>query len=89
MAGFDPPVDANGATITVGATVKLVGTVASINSFDNRYNDIVVTLLHPVITTPSSSNPAIPGVNLTGGDPSVPGYRTTISVPPTVLVVGS
>jgi len=90
MAGADSIVDSGGNAITVGATVKLVATVISINAFDNRYNDVLIQINHPVITSPSSSNPAIPGVFApTGGDYSVPGYRLQLSVPPTVLTVGS
>lgn len=81
MPGQDSPNDANGVAITVGATVKLVGTVASLNLFDNRFNDVVITLSHPV----AGQLPTF----LTGGDSSQPGYKVQISVPPNVLLVGS
>ena len=76
------PVDANGTAITVGATVKLVGTVTGINQFDNRLNEITISISHPL-------SGVVPLVNTTGGDLTVPGYRTTVTTPPQVLVVGS
>jgi len=39
--------DVNGVLITVGATVKFVGTVVAINSNDPHYGTIAVAPLHP------------------------------------------
>lgn len=39
--------DVNGVTITVGATVKLVGVVTAINPTDPHFGTIQVTPLHP------------------------------------------
>ena len=90
MAGADSIVDSGGTPITVGLTVKLVATVVSINAFDNRYNDVLIQIVHPLVTTPSSTHPALPGMaGPTGGDATVPSYRLQLSVPPTVLTVGS
>jgi len=87
MAGYEAPLDSGGSTITVGATVKLVGTVLAINGFDNRFNDIQIQINHPI--SASSSNPAMMTVNETGGDAVIPGYRLVLNFPPGVLTVGS
>lgn len=76
-----PPLDANGTPITVGATVKLVGTVLSVNQFDNRYNEILISISHPIA--------GVVPANITGGDPTVPGYRVQVTTPPAVLIVGA
>jgi hypothetical protein len=47
-----PIKDSNGATISVNDAVKLVGIVQSINTLDDRYNEVVVKLLHPVTGAP-------------------------------------
>lgn len=39
--------DINGTTITVGATVKMVGTVLSVNSIDGHFSNVVVTPNNP------------------------------------------
>jgi len=83
---MDAMLDANGVAITVGATVKLVGVVTSLNPFDNRFRDVQITLSHPL---PSSSGPAVNIVHPVGAEVTPPGYITVISVPPGVLVVGA
>lgn len=76
-----PPVDSTGATINLGATVKLVCTVIAVNQFDNRYNDVLIQITHPITGNP--------GVSLTGGDQTVPSYRMQLTVPGPVLTIGS
>ena len=86
---MDALVDANGAAITLGATVKLVGTVTGLNGFSLRFNDVQITLSHPL---PASSGPPLnqqSNNQVSGGNLNTPGYRTVLSVPPGVLVVGS
>lgn len=84
MAGQDSPNDSGGTPITLNATVKLVGTVTSLNLFDNRFNDIEVTLAHPLAASANGGPP----LGVTGGDVG-PGARIKIYVPPSVLTVGS
>jgi hypothetical protein len=40
--------DSANVAIAVGDTVNIVGTVSAINLVDNRFNDVEVTLSHPV-----------------------------------------
>jgi hypothetical protein len=91
MPGAENLVDANGTPITVGATVKLVGVVTSMNPFSNRFNDVKITISHPL---PASFGPARDQVQngnvaVDGGNDQSPGYRLNLAVPPGVLVVGS
>lgn len=82
MAGQASPNDANGVALVVGDTVKLVGVVTSMNLFDNRFNDLTITISHPITSILSQTG-------ITGADATVPGYRTVITVPAAVLVKGS
>jgi len=78
----DPLLDANGVAITVGATVKLVGVVTSVNALDNRYNSVAITLLHPIAGVPDvGSSPGAEGVKQSG--------KKTIEVTASMLVVGA
>jgi hypothetical protein len=76
--------DSGGTPITVGATVKLVGVVTAMSLGDNRFNDIEVTLSHPL----SASQQSGPPLGITGGDVG-PGNRTKINVAPSMLTVGA
>jgi hypothetical protein len=78
---MDSPNDANGAAVTLGAAVKLQGTVTAINLFDNRFNDIEVTITHPLAAQDTIKQP-------TGADSSVPGLRLKFTVPAGYLVLG-
>ena len=42
------PVDSAGAAITVGAAVKLLGTVTAINMFEGHYAEVTVLLTNPI-----------------------------------------
>ena len=44
---YDQMRDVDGVAITVGATVKLVGTVSAINGTNTHYQDVTIYLLHP------------------------------------------
>ncbi len=44
----DTNLDSAAVAIAVGNTVNIVGTVTAINLVDPRFNDIEVTLSHPV-----------------------------------------
>lgn len=77
------PVDSTGAPITVGAAVKLLGTVLAINTFSNRYQEITISLTNPVAGVPLSCNTT--PIEAVGGSP---GAVLVISVPPTCLTVG-
>lgn len=77
------PVDSTGAAITVGAAVKLLGTVLSINIFSNRRQEIVVGLTNSVAGVPTTSNTT--PIEAVGGGP---GAVLVISVPPTCLTLG-
>lgn len=48
---LDSPNDSAGNPITVGATVKLVGTVTKLNLLDPHYADVEVLLSHPISNT--------------------------------------
>jgi len=74
-------VDSTGATIIVGQTVKLVGVVASINPFDLRNNEVVVTLSNPLSQATDNDIP--------GGDKLRPGMTRTIVVPAKSLTIGA
>ncbi len=82
MPGQDSPNDANGVALAVGDTVKLVGVITAMDLFNNRFNDLTVTITHPITGI-------LPVQGATGGDATVPGYRTVITVPAAVLVKGS
>lgn len=84
MAGQDSPNDANGVPLVAGDTVKLVGTITGMNLFDNRFNDIEVTLSHPL----SASVFQGPPLGITGGDVGT-GPRLKVSVPAAMLVKGA
>jgi hypothetical protein len=45
--GPGPIKDINGVVITVGATVKLVGTVVSLNPSDGHYMGVIFQPIHP------------------------------------------
>lgn len=47
--------DVNGVALTVGATVKLVGTITSLNANDPHFGDVAITLLHPNGTDPKAA----------------------------------
>lgn len=63
--------DVNGVLVTVGATVKLVGVVTAINTFDSHFGTIQVAPLHPTGASvpsqsrifPQSPNFAVPDQN--------------------------
>jgi hypothetical protein len=75
-------VDFNGTPLALGQTVKLVGTITALNPFDNKFREVTITLSHPV--------PGVPDVIVAqGADPQEPGAVKTISVSPTMLVVGA
>jgi hypothetical protein len=92
--GAVPPVvgdtllDVNGVTITLGATVKLVGTVTAINP-DPHFGSITVAPAHPT----GKSIPMQSG----GGNPQSPNFPVpnqqlpvkTYGFEPLQLVVGS
>lgn len=40
-------IDVNGTTLTMGQTVKLVGTVVSLNAVDPHFSSVGVQLIHP------------------------------------------
>ena len=75
------PVDSLGAAITVGAAVKLLGTVTAINIFDNRYAEVTVLLTNPI---------SVPDVVVAAGaQKTVPGGAVkSISIAPTMLTLG-
>ena len=77
------PVDSAGNPITVGAAVKLLGTVTSINVFSNNYHEITVTLTNPLASYPD----VLVGVGGTSFG-MTPAAAKVISVPPTVLTLG-
>jgi hypothetical protein len=81
--------DVNGVTITLGATIKMVGLVTAINTTDPHFGTIQVTPIHPngwpaqpieVRVFPQSSNFRTPNAQLPQG---AYGYE------PLQLVVGS
>ena len=80
-AGADSGVDAVGTGLLIGQTVKLVGVVTAIDLFSNKYHDITVMLTQKLVIDQNNYTSA---PNLT-----VPGYRTVIKVPASVLVVGT
>lgn len=80
----DLMVDANGAAITVGATVKLVGVVTELNPFSTKFRDVTISLSHPVSGVADDNTS--PGGNAKGKSP---GAVKTISVHPSMLVVGA
>lgn len=80
----DLMVDANGAAITVGATVKLVGVVTALDPFSNNFHDVTITLSHPVAGIPD----VIVGASGTSNRPSA-GAVKTLNVHPSMLVVGA
>lgn len=80
-AGADRGVDAVGIPILVGSTVKLVGTVTAIDLFSTKYHDITVMLTQSLVIDHNNY--------VSAPNPTVPGYRTMIKVPASVLVVGS
>lgn len=84
MAGQDSPNDSNGVALVVGDTVKLVGTVTAMNLFDNRFNDLEVTLSHPLSAATFSG----PQLGVTGGDVG-PGPRLKVNVPAVMLIKGA
>jgi hypothetical protein len=81
----DSLTDYNGNAITVGATVKLIGTVTAVNALSQHYRDITVQLSYPVtgVAQPQPQPPADGGFN------TQPGSVLTINVPGCVLIVGS
>ena len=82
-------VDANGAAVTLGATVKLVGVVTSVNPFSNRFHEVQITLSHPLAASAGPPKNQL-GTNYAEGvELNPPGYRVVIECPPGVLVVGS
>lgn len=85
MAGQDSPNDSGGVALVVGDTVKLVGTVSAMDLFNNRFNDIEVTLSHP----PSATVFSGPQLGITGADMTVPGPRLKITVPAFMLTKGA
>jgi hypothetical protein len=82
-------VDSLGTPLAVGQTVKLVGTITALYPFDNTYNEVVITLSHPVPGVFDVTDT----VGTTGPDATVhgpgPGAVKTISVPALMLVVGA
>jgi hypothetical protein len=46
-SGGDAMKDINDVAIAVGSTVKLVGTVVSINANDPHFQDLIIALIHP------------------------------------------
>ena len=84
----DSPNDSAGNPITVGATVKLVGVVTSIDLLSNRFHDIKVTISHPLAS--SAGTPKDASTNyMEGTEMTPPGYRQTLAFPPGVLTLGS
>ncbi len=45
-------IDVNGVTLTLNATVKLVGTIVSLDSRDPHFGNVGVQLIHPNGTHP-------------------------------------
>jgi hypothetical protein len=78
--------DSVGATINLGATVKLVGVVTAINAFDPHFGEVSVTLSHPAgvpVTNISIVN------DIANGIPQATIASTMINVAPAMLTVGS
>jgi len=74
--------DALGTALVVGQTVKITGTIVSLDPWDNTYQGVLITLLHPVA--------GVPDVNLPAGGQAVAGGAVkTLAVHPSMLVVGS
>jgi hypothetical protein len=74
--------DALGTAVTVGDTVKVVGVIQSLNPLDNRFNELVILLSHPIA--------GVPDVFIApGGNALSPGAVRTISVPAALTVKGS
>ena len=81
--------DANGVLVTVGATVKLVGTVVSVNAGANRFHEVVIQVSHPLPASAGAPKD-INGFYTSCAEVNPPGYRVkTIGVPAGVLIVGS
>lgn len=75
-----------GATINLGATVKLVGVVTAINAFDPHFGEVTVTVSHPAgvpVTNISLVNDIVNGIT----QPTL--ACNTINVAPAMLTVGS
>lgn len=88
---MDAMLDANGVAITVGATVKLVGVVTSLNPFDNRFHDVTISLSHPLPASTGGAKDMPPyKMNYSeGAERDPPGNSATIAVPPGLLIVGA
>lgn len=76
--------DANGVAITVGATVKFVGTVLSVNPLSTHFRDIQVQLSHPITGVANPKSTTSEGAHATQS-----GALPLLSVPACMLVVGS
>jgi len=74
--------DALGTAVTVGDTVKVVGVIQSLNPLDNRFNELVILVSHPIT--------GVPDIFIApGGNVLSPGAVRTISVPAALTVKGS
>jgi hypothetical protein len=73
----DTNLDSAAVAIAVGDTVKITGTVASINLVDNRFNDVAVTLTNP-------KTGIIPPVGIEPNSGEI-GARRTVYLPASVL----
>jgi hypothetical protein len=78
-------VDHNGTTITVGATVKLVGTVVSINNFEPHLQGCVINPLYPSPNTVPLEN----NVQVIGQQANPTGLPCQVAFDGSQLIVGS
>ena len=83
IVGPPVPRDVNGVIITVGATIKLVGTVLSVNGADGHGMGIVFQPLNPTgnITPAQQANYLMPTSPLPG--------KPVFKADPSQLIVGS
>lgn len=87
--------DKNGTPITVGATVKLVGTVVSINNASSHYDGCVIRLSFPASNLPfipsGATAPGVPNVNTSKTGPAAPNpqFPALIAADGSQLIVGS
>ena len=61
--------DANGVAINVGDTVKLTGTVLSLNPAATHFGEVKIQLAHPLSGPPSY----VPNAELASQAPTIPG----------------
>ena len=75
--------DSNGVALVVGQTVKIVGTVVSLDPFSTDFHEVTISLNDPIAVEDTQVAPS--GTN----NRPASGLARTLNVPALILTVGA